>query len=68
MLIYSVLGRYIGVKREGVRWLVSCVDLTERKSSRPYDIIIPSETPEGVISGWLDDLFHEAAIACYPGM
>ncbi|CAM3431056.1 TPA: hypothetical protein ACGBUC_000725 [Klebsiella variicola] len=68
MLIYNVFGRYLGVKREGARWLVFRVDLTERKFSRLYDIIIPDEMPEEAIPGWLDDLFHEAATARYPGV
>lgn len=41
MMIYNVFGRFIGVKREGKRWLLFNVNLTERKYSRIYDVIIP---------------------------
>lgn len=61
MLIYNVFGRYIGVKRDGDRWLVFRVDLTERKFSRLYDIAIPDDMTEEEIPGWLGDIFHEAA-------
>lgn len=66
MLIYDVFGRHIGVQREGERWLVFRVDMTEQKYSRLYDVIIPDEFTEAEISGWLDDIFHEAATASHP--
>lgn len=59
MLIYNVFGRHIGIKREGVRWLVFRADLTERKFSRLYDIAIPDNMTEDEILGWLDDIFHK---------
>ncbi|ENB5463153.1 hypothetical protein ABH194_005491, partial [Escherichia coli] len=46
MLIYNVFGRHIGVKREGDHWLVFRADLTERKFSRLYDIVIPDDMTE----------------------
>ncbi|MGE0970443.1 DUF7661 family protein [Klebsiella sp. WOUb02] len=66
MIIYDVFGRHIGVQREDGRWLVYRVDLTERKSSRLYDVIIPDDLSETEIPGWLDDIFHEAASARHP--
>jgi hypothetical protein len=41
MLIYDVFGRHIGVKREGKRWLVFRINLSERNFSQLYDIIVP---------------------------
>ncbi|NIF21543.1 DUF7661 family protein [Candidatus Pantoea multigeneris] len=66
MLIYNVFGRHIGIKREGERWLVFRADLTERKFSRLYDIVIPDAMAEEEIPGWLGDIFHEAASARHP--
>ncbi|QTF08384.1 hypothetical protein HC231_11040 [Brenneria izadpanahii] len=66
MMIYDVFGRHIGVERKDERWLVYRVDLTERKSSRLYDVIIPDDLSEAEILGWLDDIFHEAANARHP--
>ena len=61
MLIYNVFGRYLGVKRVDDCWLVFRADLTEKKFSRLYDIVIPDNITEDEILGWLDDIFHEAA-------
>lgn len=66
MLIFDVFGRHIGVQREGDRWLVLRVDLTEQKYSRLYDVIIPDELTEAEIPGWLADIFHEAATENHP--
>lgn len=66
MLIYNIFGRYVGVKREGGRWLVFRADLTERKFSRFYDIAIPDDMTEADILGWLSDIFHETATAHHP--
>ncbi|MEW5561447.1 hypothetical protein AB1287_14545 [Enterobacter asburiae] len=66
MLIYDVFGRHIGVQRKDGRWLVFRVDMSERKFSRLYDVIIPDDLTEVEISGWLDDIFHEAATATHP--
>lgn len=66
MLIYDVFGRYIGVSRENQRWLVFRVDMTERKSSRLYDIAIPDDLSEDEIPGWLGDIYHEAATELHP--
>ncbi|EEC8120395.1 hypothetical protein ACI28F_004908 [Escherichia coli] len=66
MLIYNVFGRHIGVKREGDHWLVFRADLTERKFSRLYDIVIPDDMTEDEIPGWLSDIFHEAATERHP--
>ncbi|VED53769.1 Uncharacterised protein [Raoultella terrigena] len=66
MLIYDVFGRHIGVQREGERWLIFRADLTERKFSRLYEVIIPDDLTETEIPGWLDDIFHEAATEKYP--
>lgn len=66
MLIYDVFGRHIGVQREGERWLVFRADLTERKFSRLYEVIIPDDLTETEILGWLDDIFHEAATEKHP--
>ncbi|WP_145579630.1 hypothetical protein [Yersinia vastinensis] len=66
MMIYDVFGRHIGVQREGGRWLVYRIDLTEQKSSRLYDVIIPDDLSETEIPGWLDDIFHEAATVRHP--
>ncbi|HEA8340833.1 TPA: hypothetical protein RXP51_004966 [Escherichia coli] len=66
MLIYNVFGRHIGVKREGDHWLVFRADLTERKLSRLYDIVIPDDMTEDEIPGWLSDIFHEAATKRHP--
>lgn len=63
MLIYNVFGRHIGVQLKNDRWLVFRADLTERKFSRLYDIIIPDDMTESEIAGWLGDIFHEAATA-----
>lgn len=66
MLIFDVFGRYIGVKRENNRWLTFRVDMTERKFSRIYEIAIPDEMTEAELSGWLGDIFHEAASDRHP--
>ena len=66
MLIYDVFGRHIGVQREGERWLIFRADLTERKFSRLYEVIIPDDLTETKIPGWLDDIFHEAATEKHP--
>ncbi|HAT3644688.1 hypothetical protein [Raoultella ornithinolytica] len=66
MLIFDVFGRHIGVQREGDRWLVFRVDMTEQKYSRLYDVIIPDELTDAEIPGWLDDIFHEAATENHP--
>ncbi|WP_159237681.1 DUF7661 family protein [Raoultella terrigena] len=68
MLIYDVFGRHIGVQREGERWLVFRADLTERKFSRLYEVIIPDDLTEIEIPGWLDDIFHEAATEKHPNV
>lgn len=56
MLIYNVFGRYVGVKRIENHWQVFRADITERKFSRLYDIIIPDELTEAEIAGWLGDI------------
>ncbi|MGL4427641.1 MAG: DUF7661 family protein [Silvania sp.] len=66
MMIYDVFGRYIGVKRDDERWLVFRVDLTERKFSRFFDVIIPDDLSESETPGWLDDIFREAATGKHP--
>ncbi|SMB48196.1 conserved hypothetical protein [Serratia proteamaculans] len=66
MLIYNVFGRYVGVKRVENHWLVFRADMTDRKFSRLYEIIIPDELTEAEIAGWLGDIFHEAASARHP--
>ncbi|OKB79563.1 hypothetical protein BMT49_15180 [Escherichia coli] len=66
MLIYNVFGRHIGVKREGDHCQVFRADLTERKFSRLYDIVIPDDMTEDEIPGWLSDIFHEAATERHP--
>lgn len=66
MLIYDIFGRHIGVQRKDERWLVFRADLTERKFSRLYEIIIPDYLTEAEIVGWLDDIFHEAATENHP--
>lgn len=68
MLIYNVFGRYIGIKRVENYWQVFRADMTERKFSRLYDIIIPDELTEAEIAGWLGDIFHEAASARHPNV
>lgn len=60
MLIYNVFGRCIGVKRVENSWQVFRADMTERKFSRLYDIVIPDEMTDAEIAGWLGDIFHEA--------
>ncbi len=55
MLVYNVFGRYLGILRKNECWLVFRVDLTERKYSRIYDIVIPDDLAEDEIAGWLDD-------------
>lgn len=62
MLIYNVFSRYIGGLRVQERWLVFRADLTERKFSRLYDIIIPDDLSESDLPTWLADIFHEAAM------
>ncbi|ECC5185012.1 hypothetical protein CS238_05400 [Salmonella enterica] len=66
MMIYNVFGRFIGVKREGERWLLFNVNLTERKYSRIYDVIIPDFITEQEIPRWLDDIYHEATTSSHP--
>ncbi|MDG1643191.1 hypothetical protein DA718_15005 [Klebsiella huaxiensis] len=66
MLIYNVFGRHIGVKREGERWLVFRVDLSEGKYSPLHGVIIPDDLTEAEIPGWLSDIFHEAVSPRYP--
>lgn len=66
MIIYNVFGRYIGIKREGGRWLVFRANLTEHKYSRTYEIVIPDEMTEEELPVWLGDIFHEAATERYP--
>ncbi len=66
MMIYNVFGRHLGVERKDERWLVYRVDLTEGKSSRLYDAVIPDSLSEAEILGWLEDIFHEAANAINP--
>ncbi|AEX52572.1 LOW QUALITY PROTEIN: hypothetical protein Rahaq2_2736 [Rahnella aquatilis CIP 78.65 = ATCC 33071] len=66
MLIYNVLGRHIGIKREDDRYLIFRADLTERKLSRLYNITIPDSMAEDDIIGWLGDIFHEAATERHP--
>jgi hypothetical protein len=66
LLIYNVFGRHVGVKRVENHWQVFRADMTERKFSRLYDIIIPDELTEAEIAGWLGDIFHEAASTRHP--
>ena len=66
MLIYNVFGRYLGVLKVPDGWQVFRVDITERKFSRLYEIIIPDEMTESEIPGWLGDIFHEAASERHP--
>ncbi|MCU5772324.1 hypothetical protein N5923_01595 [Erwiniaceae bacterium BAC15a-03b] len=66
MMIYHVFGRYIGVKPTPSGWQLFRVDMTERKFSRIYDVIIPDEISEAEIPLWLGDIFHEAASEKYP--
>ncbi|WOE65532.1 hypothetical protein RY972_15950 [Aeromonas allosaccharophila] len=63
MMIFSVFGRLVGVKREGEQWLLFNVSLPERKYSRIRDVIIPDFLTEDEIPRWLDDIYHEAASA-----
>src|SRR5476649_1459708 len=46
MLIYNVFGRYLGVKQTSEGWQVFRADMSERKFSRLYDIIIPDDLTE----------------------
>ncbi|GAA0516387.1 hypothetical protein GCM10009414_27390 [Tatumella terrea] len=66
MLIYSVFGRYIGVRREQDRWLVFRIDMAERKYSRLRECVIPDTLTEDEIPRWLDDIFHESATEKHP--
>lgn len=66
MLIYNVFGRYLGVKQTSKGWLVFRADMSERKFSRLYDIIIPDDLTEHEIPGWLGDIFHESASEKHP--
>ncbi|HBZ4241781.1 DUF7661 family protein [Klebsiella aerogenes] len=66
MLVYNVFGRYLGILRKNECWLVFRVDLTERKYSRIYDVVIPDDLAEDEIASWLDDIFHEAATERHP--
>ena len=61
MMIYNVFGRFIGVKPATHGWQVFRVDMTERKFSRLYEVIIPDELTEAEIPLWLGDIYHEAA-------
>ena len=49
MMIFSVFGRLVGVKREGEQWLLFNVSLPERKYSRIWDVIIPDFLTEDEI-------------------
>jgi hypothetical protein len=66
MMIYTVFGRVLGVKKVGQEWQLFRVDPNEGKSSRIYDVIIPSELTEADIVGWLSDIYHEAASEKHP--
>lgn len=66
MMIYNIFGRFIGVKREGKRWLLFNVNISERKYSRIYDVIIPDFITEQEIPRWLDNIYHEAATSSHP--
>ncbi|KAB8308364.1 MULTISPECIES: DUF7661 family protein [Rahnella] len=66
MLIYNVFGRYLGVKKTPEGWQVFRAEMTERKFSRLYDIIIPDDMTEAEIPGWLGDIFHESATELHP--
>ncbi|BBR38687.1 hypothetical protein WP3W19E03_12120 [Aeromonas veronii] len=66
MMIFSVFGRLVGVKREGEQWLLFNVSLPERKYSRIRDVIIPDFLTENEIPRWLDDIYHEAASIAHP--
>ena len=66
MMIFSVFGRLVGVKREDEQWLLFNVSLPERKYSRIRDVIIPDFLTEEEIPRWLDDIYHEAASAAHP--
>lgn len=66
MMIFKVFGRYIGVKPVGQGWQVFRVDMSERKYSRLYEIIIPDDLEEGEIADWLADIYHEAASPQHP--
>ncbi|MBU9847604.1 DUF7661 family protein [Rahnella ecdela] len=66
MLIYNVFGRYLAVKKPPDGWQVFRADMAERKFTRLYDIIIPDDMTEDEVSGWLGDIFHEAASQRHP--
>ncbi|EIC86218.1 hypothetical protein [Serratia sp. M24T3] len=66
MMIFNVFGRYLGVKRVEQSWQVFRVDMSERKYSRLYEIIIPEDLEEYEIAGWLGDIYHEAASPQHP--
>lgn len=66
MMIFKVFGRYIGVKPVGQGWQVFRVDMSERKYSRLYEIIIPDDLEEDEIADWLGDIYHEAASPQHP--
>lgn len=66
MMIFNVFGKYIGVQRKHHRWLTFRVDITERKYSRTYNIVIPDDMTETEIPAWLGDIFHEAASDRHP--
>lgn len=66
MLIYSVFGRHLAVKKTSDGWQVFRADMAERKFSRLYDIIIPDDMTEDEIPRWLGDIFHEAASERHP--
>ncbi|MFA3762089.1 hypothetical protein V1951_17905 [Yersinia sp. 2544 StPb PI] len=66
MLIYGVFGRRLGVKSVANEWQLFRVDCNEGKSSRIYDVIIPSFLTEEEIAAWLADIYHEAASEKHP--
>ncbi|OON39539.1 hypothetical protein BTJ39_12850 [Izhakiella australiensis] len=66
MQIYDVFGRYIGVKSTPDGWQVFRVDISERKFSRLYEVVIPDDVSEDQIVRWLDDIYHESASDKHP--
>ena len=46
-MIHNVFERHFGAQHEDDRWLIFRADLSERKLSRLYDVVIPNQMTEG---------------------
>ncbi len=68
MMIFNVFGKHLAVKREQGHWQVYRADLSERKFSRLYEVVIPDEISAEEIVQWLDDIYHESATDKHPAI